>query len=338
MNSQGFRRLLAVAGAVGAAAVLLNAQTYKTAVPGTVNYVEGMASIDGHALDVRQNGNTVLQTNQTLSTAENGKVEMLLSPGVFVRTGGNSDVRMVSSGLVDPTLEVVRGSAMVEVDQKLKDAQVTVLEHGATATILKNGLYRFDADQNRAEVVDGKMAVAENGQSKEFGKGKDVALNGEPLKPVGFDRKAEDDLYKWSSVRSGYLAEANASTAQYIYGGAGPFWGSGWYWNPGFASWSWLPGDGYFYSPFGYPFFSPAYAFYAPYSFGYGYRAGYRPAFRNGGAYAARGFTAPRAGVSAMQQRAVGAGGFHGSAGFPGVAGGGFHGGATGGGFHGGRR
>jgi hypothetical protein len=232
---------------------------------------------------------------------------MLLSPGVFVRAGSNSEIRLVSAGLVSPTIEVVRGQAMVEVDQKLKDARIDVLERGATASILKYGLYRFDTDNGRVEVLDGQVRVTENGKSSEFGKGKEVFINGQPLKTVGFDHKAEDDLYQWSSVRSAYLAEANMATAQNIYAGYGPYWGTGWYWSPYFAAWSWLPGDGFFYSPFGYPFFSPGYVVYARYG-GFGYRG-------------AHGFGA-RAGVSLA----------------PRFSGGGFHGGFAGGGFHGGGR
>jgi len=95
------------------------------------------------------------------------------------------------------------------------------------------------------------------------------------------------------------------STAQSAYSGYGPFWGAGWYWNPYFAFWSWLPGDGYFFSPFGYPFFSPAYVMYAP-----GF---YRGGFGHRGGFPARGFAsggvalAPRAGGFAG-----GGGGFHG--------------------------
>lgn len=304
MTTQRFRTSLALVGFIGATAVVLSAQTYRTALPGTVNYIEGQASINGQPLNSRQEGNIQLRPNESLMTG-NGKAEILLSPGVFLRAGSNSEIRMVFPGLADPTVEVVHGSAMVEVDQKLKDARVDVLEHGATASILKEGLYRFDSDQGRVETIDGRMSVVENGQAKDVGKGKEVTLNGAPLKTVGFDRKAEDELYRWSSVRSGYLAEANQSTAQYIYGGYGPNWGNGWYWNPYFAAWSWLPGDGYFYSPFGYPFFSPAYAVYAPYRFGYGFRGGYR-----GGTLAARGF-APRSGVN-LAPRVAGGGGFHG--------------------------
>ena len=240
----------------------------RTAVPGTVNYLEGQVSIDGNQLNTKQIGEAALASDQTLETSS-GKAEILLSPGVFVRVGNNSELRMVSPELVNPRVELVRGEAMVEVDQKPKDATIAILERGAEASLLKQGLYRFDSDEGRIGVIDGKVRVTDNGASKAFGKGKEVVLNGGPLKPVSFDRKAQDDLYRWSSVRSGYLAEANAATARNVYLGYAPYSGTGWYWNPYFSAWSWLPGDGFFYSPFGYPFFSPGYVIYAPYRGGF---------------------------------------------------------------------
>jgi dipeptidyl aminopeptidase/acylaminoacyl peptidase len=213
-------------------------------------------------------------------------------------------------------VEVVRGSVMLEVDNKLKEAKVSVLERDASASILKEGLYRFDSDQGRISVFDGKLQVSEDGQSKEFGKGKEIVLNsGSNLKPVSFDRKAKDDLYVWSDVRSKYLADANASSAQYVYSGLGGYRGDGWFWNPYFSTWSWLPGNGLFYSPFGYPFYSLGYApFYGGW---YGGRTYYRP-----------GIVGARPPVRVMP-RALG-GGFRGGGGS--IGGGGFHGG----GFHGG--
>ena len=51
---------------------------------------------------------------------------------------------------------------------------------------------------------------------------------------------------------------------QYYAGGPG-WYGPGWYWDPWFWSYTWLPGDGIFYSPFGWGFYSPWYVGYAPY-------------------------------------------------------------------------
>jgi hypothetical protein len=58
-----------------------------------------------------------------------------------------------------------------------------------------------------------------------------------------------------------YQAARSAPASGYGYGYAG---GGGWLWNPGFSSWAWLPGDGAFFSPFGWGFFSPGTVGYAP--------------------------------------------------------------------------
>ncbi len=76
-----------------------------------------------------------------------------------------------------------------------------------------------------------------------------------------FDRnQAEDALYQWSSLRSQYLAEANINLASAYagYGGVAP----GWYWDAGFWGYTWLPGDGLLWSPFGWGFYSPRYIYY----------------------------------------------------------------------------
>ena len=270
------------------------------AVPGTVNYIEGQVTVNGSDLNRRTNGPATLLAGQVLTTRD-GKAEILLSPGIFLRVGRNSEIRLVSPELVNPQFELTRGEAMVEVDQKLGNARVGAMLHGANGSILKAGLYRFDADKGLMEVIDGKLSVMENGRSKEIGKGKELVLNGGPaLRIVSFDTKAEDELYAWSRIRSSYMAEVNASTASYIYGGYGPFAGNGWYWSPYFASWAWLPGDGFFYGPFGYPFFSPAYVVYAPY---------YRGAFGRG-AFGGRGYSGvglmARGGAAGMSVHAGG--------------------------------
>ena len=57
-------------------------QNANSASPGTLNYIEGQASIEGHPLSSQSVGNTTLQAGQVLATA-NGKAEILLTPGIF---------------------------------------------------------------------------------------------------------------------------------------------------------------------------------------------------------------------------------------------------------------
>jgi len=276
------------------AALLLTPQIHaaRTAYPGTINYVEGKVAINGQPLGTKQAGDAALEADQLLTT-EQGKAEVLLSPGAFLRVGSNSEIRMISPGLADPKVEILRGEAMVEVDNKPKSARLAVLERGYDTTLLKEGLYKFDADEGKVSVIDGKAEIGD----KQFGKGREVVLNGGPLKPEKFDRNAKDELYRWSEVRSNYLAQVNESTARTVYvnGGGGYGFGPGWAWNPYFSAWSWLPGDGFFYSPFGYPFFSPGYVIYSPrYSSGFYPRGGRFIGGSRSRAIAPRAMAAPR--------------------------------------------
>src|SRR5579884_1296613 len=70
----------------------------RTAMPGTLNYVEGQASIGDQTLNSQAVGNASLDNGQVLQTG-NGKAEILLTPGVYLRVGNNSTVRMVSNSL-----------------------------------------------------------------------------------------------------------------------------------------------------------------------------------------------------------------------------------------------
>ncbi len=149
------------AGGVGlsvASFVVSSAHAAPMAVPGTVNYVEGQVSLNGEQVGAQQSGSVAMQNNGTLLT-EQGKAEVLLSPGSYLRVGSNSEIRMINTGLADPRVEVVRGMAMLEVDYLPKMAGVNVLLRGADATILKEGLYKFAADEGRIQVIDGKARV-----------------------------------------------------------------------------------------------------------------------------------------------------------------------------------
>jgi hypothetical protein len=51
--------------------------------PGTLNYIEGSAYLEGKPLTQRAVGSTDLDPGQVLSTGQ-GKAEILLTPGVFL--------------------------------------------------------------------------------------------------------------------------------------------------------------------------------------------------------------------------------------------------------------
>ena len=120
----------------------------KSAVPGTLNYVEGQASIGDQALNSKSIGAAELQPGQALIT-EKGKAEVLLTPGVFLRIGNNSSVKMISPSLTDTEVEVDRGHAMVEVAEIHPENSIRVNDFGTTTQLLKTGLYDFNQNRER---------------------------------------------------------------------------------------------------------------------------------------------------------------------------------------------
>jgi hypothetical protein len=313
-----------------------------TATPGTLNYVEGQAEMGDQALDSKSVGSAELQNGQVLAT-ENGKAEILLTPGVYLRLGSNSSLRMVSTGLANTQVSLDEGHAMLEVDQLFPQNDIRVSQSGATVRVMKTGLYDFDAMNHAVRVFDGKADIFVGDHETTVKGGHEVTLtDGGKLKAQGFNKDAVaqyDDLYRWSSLRSEYLSEANIDTARLYYtnGWYGPgawgagFWGPGWYWDPWFAGFTFIPGGGFFYNPFGWGYYSPWLVYRAPYVAG-GYHVfnAARPVAIGSG-FHNHAVTAFNGGERGGLRGAPAAGGFHG-------AGGGFHGSAGGGGFHGGGR
>ena len=255
------------------------AAAQKQGVPGTINYVEGQVMLNSQPLGSGATGHTVMQPNQAIET-QAGFVEVLLTPGAFLRIGHNSEVLIQSLGLADLRLQVVHGSAMVEVADLVKGSVMQVNMNGATTQFEKRGLYEFDANQQLVRVLDGKAKVLEAARVKTIDKGDQILLNDAALKSHGFDKRAAeaDPLYVWSRVRSQAEAQANVAMASNIanYGG---WYRPGWSWDPFLAEYAFLPGPGYLYSPFGWGFYSPGFVYAAPFYrgfYGHGY---YGPAF-----------------------------------------------------------
>ncbi len=276
------RSAIVLAGLLLTAVYALPQAYTVSAKPGALNYIEGHAYLDGRPLSDKGLRETFLNANDTLST-DDGKAEVLLTPGVFLRIGDNSQIRMISPSLVNAQIEVSRGEAIIEAAGLVKDTNIEVIDHGASITIEKNGLYRFTGgDAPAVAVLDGKAEVYFGEEKIDLNKDHETLL-GANLKSRKFDAKKEDDLYAWSNVRSEYDAAASYQAARNVsttnYGGWGGYgyggWsGPGWFWDNAFDSWAWLPASGAFYSPFGYGFYSPGAVIYAPVVTGSVYRGG----------------------------------------------------------------
>ena len=350
-----------------AAPVLMAQSQMQQAPPGTVNYVEGAVSIDGQHLSTSDVGAKVLKPGQVLSTS-NGRAEVLLTPGVFLRLGHNSAVQMVNPDLLKTQVRVTNGRASVEVDSIYKQNRLEIAEDGVVTRIDKRGLYEFNSNDGLVRTYEGVARVyASGGRTVKVGSshqvtlppasatGSDTPVAMQVLHVQHFDRKrteSTDSLMQWSRLRSHYLSQANAHLA-YQYAGY-PGFVPGWYWNPWGMGYTWIPGDGMFWNPFGWGFYSPIWMSYSyPYYGGYN-NYGVASNTENGRVTPARNGDMPQLGTGSrsgfqggpihsfgpVSSPGVGAGSFGGGAGAgsvnPGAGGfGGAHVGASAGAGHG---
>jgi hypothetical protein len=300
-------------------------------VPGTLNYMEGSAYINGRVVSPNSVGTEALTSGEILETHK-GKAEVLLTPGVFLRLGENTQVRMVSPSLADTEIALVRGQVIIEADNFNKYNRLIVDQGNATTHILKKGLYLVYPEQPFVEVFKGEARVVLGNTHVKVKEGHEAVMEASGrLKSREFDRDIAKNgsLYRWSRLRSEYEAQANMEVSQNI-GYFGTWYGPGWYWDQGLGFWSFIPGGGVLYSPFGWGFYPPPFIYGAPLYYGYGfYGHGGHERFGRG---EQRSFTREPGGL----HRGFAGGGF-GNRGFAGSLrqGGGFRGGFGGGGLHG---
>jgi len=223
-----------------------------SAKSGTIHYTEGAVLLDGTAIHQKPGQFPQMRRDSVLATEE-GRAEVLLGPGVFLRVGENSEVALLSDSILDTRLALHRGSALIEIAES-KDDEVTVAVAGAEVILAKPGLYRFDAEPGRVMVYDGEALVTRNDRTEKLKRSRMLLLDG-AAKSAKFDNKQGDALFRWAGRRSEQIAKANLSAATYADHSSGS---SGWIYNPFFGMFTFIPGSGMWRSYWGYSYWSPA--------------------------------------------------------------------------------
>ena len=323
---------------------------------GLIHYVEGQVLLNEQPVVAKASQFSEVREGEYLRTGE-GRCEVLLTPGIFLRLGENSQIQMTSSRLSDVRFKLLAGSAEVEADE-LKDHAVTVDTGSAQVRLEHAGLYRLDAAQGaapRLRVFSGEALVTASDSEYRVKAKKELELSGD-FQQAKFDPESTDALDRWSKRRASYLSAANVSSSSMAYyGGSGSYGGYGsgygygygygyggygfgssnWVWNPVFGMFTFLPYSNVAWSPYGYGFYSPAtvFAYYIQPRM-YGSRgSGGSPVLGAAGRSNSTGpaLSQPPSGLSASRGPSMG-GGMSGG----GISGGGLsRGGGGGGSFHG---
>jgi hypothetical protein len=258
------------------------AQPVISAKSGMVAYVEGKVFIGDQLVQPSLTSFPDVKENMVLRTTEEGRAEILLSPGVFLRVGENSSFRMITNRLIDTRLEILTGSAVVEADEMAKDTNVTIVANQASILIAKHGLYRFDMEPARVKVFEGVASVTTGEQTTPVGPSRMLSLDSNTASVEKFNKEDTDALDRWSRGRAGIVAMANVSSAKQVhdYGctnyptNYGTNWANanpvgvpinspcnnpcgGWRYNPWYGMVTYIPCGGNIYSPYGYRYWSP---------------------------------------------------------------------------------
>lgn len=265
------RQVLAILIGAGALGATAHAQSVISVRSGIIHHAEGKVFLADNLVEPKFGQFPEMKPESVLRTEE-GRVEVLLTPGVFLRMGEDSAFRLVNNKLEDTQLELVAGSVLIECAELLDDNAVTFRYQDYSFTPRKAGLFRLDAEPGRLRVYDGEVIVTAAGSETKVKRGREMSLDG-GVELAKFDASVGDPLHRWSKRRAGYIAMANLSAAKNLADSGRSWRTGGWFMNPYFGMMTYIP-MGYINSPFGYGFYGPRHVYqaYAP-----------RPVYMGGG-------------------------------------------------------
>jgi hypothetical protein len=193
------------------------AQSVISAHSGLIHFADGSVFLDDQRVEQKAGKFDQIKNGSELRT-QDGRAEVLLTPGTFLRMGPNSAVRMISNELDNTRVELLNGSAMLDQgSDTLANTSVTILYNLDQTHIKMPGRYRFDAAPPQVKVETGDVEVtAADGKSVEAGAGSVVAFEGKLaarklLNDAGFSNP--DDLDNWNSARDHSIAAGNLDAA-----------------------------------------------------------------------------------------------------------------------------
>ena len=187
-----------------------------SAKAGGVNAVTGGASMLPHGngewqqLTIKED----LEAGDLVKTGVDGRVEMLLNPGSYLRVGENSEFELADNSLENLELRLIKGTAIVEVtgadDEELF---IGITTPHTRMSIVRRGLYRVSVvPGDNTELIVRKGRVMLEGSHTKVNGGNKVVFSSNSFlvaKLKDADKKQLDALDGWSKNRAQALAKEN---------------------------------------------------------------------------------------------------------------------------------
>ena len=184
-----------------------------SAKAGGINAITGDATVSSRG-DARQLMITDdLNSGDRVRTAFDGRVEILLNPGSYLRLGGNSEVELLDNSLANLEVRLLRGTAIVEATgADGLELNIGISTPHTRLAIVRQGLYRLNVvpeDATELIVRKGRVILSDS-HTKVKGGNKVIfsATNFSVAKLNDQEKKVKDDVEVWSKDRAKTLAKA----------------------------------------------------------------------------------------------------------------------------------
>ncbi|HLO00041.1 MAG TPA: FecR family protein [Pyrinomonadaceae bacterium] len=237
---------------------------------GGVNAVTGRASMhprgntEWQQLTIKED----LEAGDVVKTGLDGRVEMLLNPGSYMRVGENSEFELADNSLENLEVRLIRGTAIVEVtgadDEELF---IGITTPHMRMSIIRRGLYRVNVvPGDTTELIVRKGRVMLEGSHTKVKGGNKVVFSSTSFSVAKLektDKKDKDTLEAWSKDRAQTLAKANSQISDRTLGSfassfrndwslLSSFGRSGfWLYSPRARCYTFVPYSADYYSPYG---------------------------------------------------------------------------------------
>lgn len=193
-----------------------NRETYTiSAQAGGVNLVSGNVTVRRRETTETLRATDDLRSGDTVRTGADGRVEILLNPGSYLRVAENSEIELTDNSLDNLRLRLAAGDAIIEATGTERDhPTLEILTPQTRVTIIRDGLYRIVAGRTTEVYVRRGRALVGAGVTPELVRaGKRASVSGvsgnAPIVVAQFDRDEKDAFDSWSKERGRELARIN---------------------------------------------------------------------------------------------------------------------------------
>lgn len=196
-------------------AIFAGGQSVISTHSGVVHFFEGAVYLNDQPLESHLGRFTTIPQGGELRTAK-GRAEVLLTPGVFIRVGEQSTIRLVANQLSDTRVELLAGSAVVDSAEPASGTSVKLLYKNWSVHFLEQGVYRVNSDPAHLWVFQGKAEVSggSQGDGLLLSRGMDVAFAPTLVPSQTPERDhPRDGLSSWADGRRQSISADNTIAA-----------------------------------------------------------------------------------------------------------------------------